>query len=311
MSTPNQPDRAYVDVTDDQRERLCIRYIERISNNSIVGDEADCRVTDISASLKLPEGLRASCTFEVVNSKGAMVSILVQSPVDEDLQSTALTKGALNSIPFRDINQELVRLLDDLGLRWGAGDIKETFGPGTAVQRHVLARRKAPTRKNSNWPRLLRVAIRYSELDSDPAYQGKVHESMKGDGMATSIAMSRQWVKFSRAAGFLNPTGERAKGSQLSGLTTFLKRKGFVKLDKHGLLAVEDRHSYFDFVPAEWDEAVRAYNFSPERLEEMRDWMHDIRPAEREAEALLAHLKARDEEKKHQPVEREPDGVRD
>lgn len=262
-STAKSRTLTHLQVTDEDRVHLETGFIERIAGAVRFEGESPPEGAALFVWLVLPGGLRASCTFEEVDSKRAMVSLQVMSPVGEDSCKAALTKGDLTDIPFRKINKELTDLLDVLAQRLAPRELEELFGPvGVSRPRQLAGRLEAPTRSNSSWPRLLLVAKTYSELAADRMKKGAVHQAMvdkANDGktrLVATVDMSRKKVKEARDAGFLMSTGPGSRGAELTGLAKFLIRMGFPR-KIHKASGESYDLSYGD--QSAWVEAVEEY----------------------------------------------------
>ena len=100
--------------------------------------------------------------------------------------------------------------------------------------------------------------------------------------------MSAQLVKQARDAGFLKPTKARARGGELTGLSRYLQRNGFV-----------DGGYANAYDPKRWGLAIDAYYGRPmpaERQEELTEWFATFMPAEQAQQAAQAVADGRIEE---------------
>ena len=267
-------------VTDEQVERLEINFIREITTADHTAGKMNSSATELSVLAKLPGGMHAACTFAMVNSKRAMTSFLLLAPRDENAQRLALTSAHIKSIPVRDISIELTTLLEDLAKQKGSSerDVLEVFGiVGTAPKRTTGGRHKAPTRQNSNWPRLLQIARRYNMLAE--RFTRGLHQKMaegmtcvptpdglrkwvKEPALVPSVGGSRKLVKRAREAGFLKKTGKGQKGTELTGLAKFLIAKGLAESWHYDQIKWNDAVREFyttdppEFYEDQWDEHV-------------------------------------------------------
>ena len=209
----------------------------------------------------------------------------------------ALLKADLSAFPLADVEDELDRLLQNRRANYGPEQVADVLGeigdlPGP---------KHAPTRKNSNWPKLLHVAVLYSELCSHPATKSRAHEffadrkarneighDWSSQISASSRQMSAQLVRQARDAEFLKPTKARSRGGELTGLAEYLRRNGFV-----------DGGYANAYDPKRWGLAIDAYYgepMPPERLEELTEWFAAFMPAEHAQQAAQAVADGRIEE---------------
>ena len=245
----------------------------------------------------------AICEFAERDSVRQLVSIQFQAGADR-----TLLKADLALFPLADVEDELDRLLQNRRSNYGSGQVADVLGeignlPGP---------KHAPTRKNSNWPKLLHVAVLFSELCSHPATKSRAHEffadrkarneighDWSSQISASSRQMSAQLVKQARDAGFLKPTKVRSRGGELTGLAKYLKRNGFVD------------GGYADaYDPKRWGIAIDAYYGTPmpaERQEELTEWFASFRPAEHAKQAAQAVAEGRITEwlEQHEEARRE------
>ena len=234
----------------------------------------------------------AICEFAERSSVRQLVSIQFQARAGR-----ALLKADLSAFPLADVEDELDRLLQNRRASYGSEQVADVLGeignlPGP---------KHAPTRKNSNWPKLLHVAVLYSELCSHPATKSRAHEFFAdrkarneiGHDWSSQISASNrqasaQLVKKARDAGFLKPTAARSRGGELTGLARYLQRNGFV-----------DGNHKDAYDPRRWGLAVDAYYGEPmptERLEELTEWFAAFMPAEQAQQAAQAVADGRIEE---------------
>lgn len=234
----------------------------------------------------------AVCEFAERDSVRQLVSIQFQAGADR-----TLLKADLALFPLADVEDELDRLLQNRRASYGSEQVADVLGeignlPGP---------KHAPTRKNSNWPKLLHVAVLYSELCSHPTTKSRAHEffadrkarneighDWSSQISASSRQMSAQLVKQARDAGFLKPTKARARGGELTGLARYLQRNGFV-----------DGGYANAYDPKRWGIAIDAYYgtpMPPERHEELTEWFAAFMPAEHAQQAAQAVAEGRTEE---------------
>ena len=234
----------------------------------------------------------AICEFAERESVRQLVSIQFQARTGR-----ALLKADLSAFPLAEVEDELDRLLQNRRASYGSEQVADVLGeignlPGP---------KRAPTRKNSNWPKLLHVAVLYSELCSHPTTKSQAHEffanrkarneishDWSSQISASSRQMSAQMVKQARDAGFLKPTKARTRGGELTGLARYLQRNGFVD------------GGYADpYDPKRWGLAIDAYYGEPipaERQEELTEWFAEFMPAEHAQQAAQAVAEGRIEE---------------
>jgi hypothetical protein len=220
------------------------------------------------------------------------VSIQVCSGSDR-----ALLKVDLTTFPLVELEDELDQVLQNRRVEYGPEGVADVLGeignlPGP---------KHAPTRKNSNWPKLLHVAVLYSELCSNPATKSRAHEffvdrkarnkighDWSSQISASSRQMSAQLVKQARDAGFLKPTAARSRGGELTGLAKYLQRDGFVD------------GGYADkYDPKRWGLAIDAYYgdpMPPERQEELTEWFGSLMAPNEARQAAQAVAERRIEE---------------
>jgi len=237
----------------------------------------------------LRNGVYAICEFAERDSVRQLVSLQFQAGTDR-----ALLKADLTTFPLAEVEDELDRLLQNRRATYGPEQVADVLGeignlPGP---------RHAPTRKNSNWPKLLHVAVLYSELCSHPATKSQAHQffadrkkrneighNWSSQISASSRQMSAQLVKQARDAGFLKPTKARSRGGELTGLARYLQREGFV-----------DGGYANAYDPKRWGLAIDAYYGEPmpsERQEELTEWFAAFMPAEHAQEAAQAVAESR------------------
>ena len=234
----------------------------------------------------------AICEFAERDNVRQLVSVQFQARTGR-----ALLKADLSTFPLAEVEDELDRLVQNRRANYGSEQVTDVLGeignlPGP---------KHAPTRKNSNWPKLLHVAVLYSELCSHPATKSQAHQffadrkarneighDWSSQISASSRQMSAQLVKQARDAGFLKPTKARSRGGELTGLAKYLQRNGFV-----------DGGYANAYDPKRWGIAIDAYYGTPmpaERQEELTEWFAAFMPAEHAQQAAQAVADGRIEE---------------
>lgn len=227
MSSRSQP----IDFSDADRQRLGLRLIRSVS----IHPES---TANLRAEFLLPTGTRATCEFSNVHGSQTITSIEVQSP-PSSLQATnsrPLAKADLSNFPWREVTDEISTVIADIAQAPGRSELSASFDAVSVETVRKVGYRYPPERKNSNLPRLLRLAIRYADLSqSEPdlfrpkSARLSVHQLMVEDELVSvsTIAMSKKYVAQARQVGFLRPTRQRLRGAELSGLARYLQRLGF------------------------------------------------------------------------------------
>jgi len=295
VDEPINGDLAWV-LNEAERQQLRARFVRSVATRGnasgppIEGSRLVVEVVVPSHGLR--NDTYAICEFAERDSVRQLVSIQFQARTGR-----ALLKADLSAFPLAEVEDELDRLLQNRRASYGPDQVADVLGeignlPGP---------RHAPTRKNSNWPKLLHVAVLYSELCSHPATKSRAHEffadrnarneighDWSSQISASSRQMSAQLVKQARDAGFLKPTKARARGGELTGLARYLQRNGFV-----------DGGYANAYDPKRWGLAIDAYYGKPmpaERQEELTEWFAALMPAEQAQQAAQAVAEGRIEE---------------
>lgn len=226
---PTDGDLVWV-LDDFERQQMRARFVRSVTTRgNAAGPPAKGSrlvVEVVVPAHGLRNGVYAICEFAERDSVRQLVSLQFQAGTDR-----ALLKADLTTFPLAEVEDELDRLLQNRRATYGPEQVADVLGeignlPGP---------RHAPTRKNSNWPKLLHVAVLYSELCSHPATKSQAHQffadrkkrneighNWSSQISASSRQMSAQLVKQARDAGFLKPTKARSRGGELTGLARYL-----------------------------------------------------------------------------------------
>ena len=283
-------------LDEEERQEMRARFVRSVatrgnaSGSPVEGSRLVVEVVVPSHGLR--NDTYAICEFAERDSVRQLVSIQFQARTGR-----ALLKADLSTFPLAEVEDELDRLLQNRRASYGSEQVADVLGeignlPGP---------KHAPTRKNSNWPKLLHVAVLYSELCSHPATKSRAHEffadrkarneighDWSSQISASSRQMSAQLVKQARDARFLKPTKARSRGGELTGLARYLQRNGFV-----------DGGYANAYDPKRWGLAIDAYYGTPmpaERQEELTEWFAEFMPAEQAQQAAQAVADGRIEE---------------
>jgi len=284
---PPAPDLVWV-LSDADREDLRTRFLRSVTTkgNAAGPQSAGNRlvVEAVVPSEGLRNGVFAICEFEERDGTRRLASIRLQSDSDRTLLKVDLT-----TFPLVELEEELDRALRDRRAKYGLMGVADVLGeignlPGP---------KHAPTRKNSNWPKLLHAAVLYSELCSHPETKTRAHQffidqsarneidhDWSSDISASSRQMSAQLVLKARDVGFLKATAARSRGGDLTWLAKYLQRKGFVDGDYAGPYDHE-----------RWRLAIEEYYGDPmpsERREELTEWFAELMPADHARQAVQA-----------------------
>jgi len=283
-------------LNEAERHQLRARFVRSVAtrgNASGPPIEGSRLVVEVAVpSHGLRNDTYAICEFTEHDNVRQLVSIQFHARAGR-----ALLKADLSAFPLAEVEDELDRLLQNRRASYGSEQVADVLGeignlPGP---------QHAPTRKNSNWPKLLHVAVLYSELCSHPATKSRAHEffadrkarneighDWSSQISASSRQMSAQLVKQARDAGFLKPTKARSRGGELTGLARYLQRNSFVD------------GGYADaYDPKRWGLAIDAYYGEPmpaERQEELTEWFASFMPAGQAQQAAQAVADGRIEE---------------
>ena len=279
-----------------ERQEMRVRFVQSVATRGNTSGPPAPGSRLVVEVVVPSHGLRndtyAICEFAEREGVRQLVSIQFQARTGR-----ALLKADLSAFPLAEVEDELERLLQNRRTSYGSEQVVDVLGeignlPGP---------KHAPTRKNSNWPKLLHVAVLYSELCSHPLTKSRAHEffadrkarneighDWSSQISASSRQMSAQLVKQARDAGFLKPTRARSRGGELTGLARYLQRIGFVD------------GGYADaYDPKRWGLAIDAYYgepMPPERQEELTEWFAAFMSAAHAQEAAQAVAEGRIEE---------------
>ena len=283
-------------LDDGERQQLRARFVRSVATRGNASGPP-MQGSRLVVEVVVPShGLRndvfAVCEFAERDSVRRLVSIQFHASADR-----TLLKADLTLFPLAEVEDELDRLLQSRRASYGSEQVADVLGeignlPGP---------RHAPTRKNSNWPKLLHVAVLYSELCSHPATKSRAHEffvdregrnkinhDWSSQISASNRQASAQLVKKARDTGFLKSTKARSRGGELTGLARYLQRNGFVD------------GSYANaYDPKRWGLAIDAYYgepMPPEREEELTEWFASFMPAGQAQQAAQAVADGRIEE---------------
>ena len=292
VDKPNGGDLVWL-LDDVERQQLRARFVRSIgardnaSGPPVQGSRLVVEVVVPSHGLR--NDTYATCEFAERDGVRRLVSIQFQASADR-----TLLKADLALFPLAEVEDELDRLLQNRRARYGSDQVVDVLGEIGNLPRP----RHAPTRKNSNWPKLLHVAVLYSELCSHPATKSRAHEffadreernkishAWSSQISASNRQASAQLVKKARDAGFLKPTAARSRGGELTGLARYLQRNGFV-----------DGNHKEAYDPKRWGLAIDAYygeSMPPERREELTEWFAAFMPAKHAQEAAQAVAEGR------------------
>ena len=283
-------------LNEDERQAIRVRFVRSVATRGNTSGSPAPGSRLVVEVVVPSHGLRndtyAICEFAERDSTRQLVSIQFQARAGR-----ALLKADLSAFPLAEVEDELDRLLHNRRASYSSEQVADVLGEVG----NLPGPKHAPTRKNSNWPKLLHVAVLYSELCSHPATKSRAHEffadrkarneighDWSSQISASSRQMSAQLVRQARDAGFLKPTKARSRGGDLTGLAKYLKRNGFVD------------GGYADaYDPKRWGLAIDAYYGTPmpaERQEELTEWFATFMPTKQAQEAAQAVADGRIEE---------------
>ena len=283
-------------LDDGERQQLRARFVRSVATRGNASGPP-MKGSRLVVEVVVPShGLRndvfAVCEFAERDSVRRLVSIQFHASADR-----TLLKADLALFPLAEVEDELDRLLQNRRASYSSDQVADVLGEIA----NLPGPRHAPTRKNSNWPKLLHVAVLYSELCSHPATKSRAHEffadregrnKINSDWSSQISASNRQTsaqlVKKARDAGFLKPTKARSRGGELTGLARYLQRNGFV-----------DGSHKDAYDPKRWGLLIDAYYgepMPPERKEELTKWFASFMPEEHAQQAAQAVAEGRIDE---------------